>query len=104
MALILRKANHGRLDIQGYSVADYKRRKEEQRKRREAKKKLLDHAYRATPPPSAHVRASSSVGEVLVHYNHTGSEGSVAVETGGEEHTHASIAIIDTVSVEVSAS
>lgn len=62
MALILRKANHGRMDIQGYSVAEWERRKEEQRRRKEAKRNRLDQAYGAG-------MATPSRGSDRVHYD-----------------------------------
>lgn len=84
MALVLRKANHGRLDIQGYTVLEHAKRKEEQMKKREAKRKRLNQAYGATPPAGTQGTAAV-VGDVLVHYNTTSNGGMGGVRMQAEQ-------------------
>lgn len=102
MALVLRKANHGRMDIQGCTVAEHRQKREEQRRRREAKRRHLKQAYQAAMPTAG----VGSGGGGLVHYCvGTGDEGEggVRVEVSEGRETGKS-AVQSTVCVEITQS
>lgn len=64
MAMVLRKANHGRLDIQGYTVAECRSKREEQRRRR----KRLHQAYKSRGS-SERLAATGGANTLVVHYD-----------------------------------